>query len=79
MCLSAAAEVMASVKFDSSLNPCYSGCASRLNKRISRIRIIYVLILVIVDVPLGFIKLNQWHNQSSLNPCYSGCASRLRA
>ena len=37
-----------------------------------------VLLLVIVDVPLGY-ESDYWDGDESdsLNPCYSGCASRL--
>ena len=39
-----------------------------------------VLILVIVDVPLGLARVSSLgHSILSLNPCYSGCASRLEA
>ena len=62
-----------------SLNPCYSGCASRLSVKTKYgLKTHDVLILVIVDVPLGLL-LNSINCSiaTSLNPCYSGCASRL--
>ena len=78
MCLSANANGYPYLTFISSLNPCYSGCASRLG--------IYVL-LKLADLSLNpcysgcasrlALIRDEYATVLSLNPCYSGCASRL--
>ena len=59
------------------LNPYYDGCASRLNENDSNGRTIAVLILIMMDVPLGYRSYQHRSSRTSLNPYYDGCASRL--